>query len=95
MDELVLASTSFPEQCHHTLHVLGHERDPPVPFEMIARLFSVDRNPGVSLIMGDHHVIRSNVTPRTARCLLKPVTRDKLLGLAEEDEDEQELNVQE
>jgi hypothetical protein len=35
--------------------------------------------------MDDDHVIRSSVTRQTARCLLEPVIREELLGLAEEE----------
>jgi hypothetical protein len=85
MEELFLSSTSFREQCYR---VLRHERDPLVPFEMIARLFS-----GVSLTMDDDRVIRSNVMPHTVRHLLEPVIPEEMLGLAREDEEEP--NVQE
>jgi hypothetical protein len=53
------------------------------------------RNAGVSLIMDEDRVIRDNVTAQTARFLLENVIREELLGLAEEEENDEELNVHE
>jgi hypothetical protein len=42
-DERFLSSTSFREQCAHACRILRIEHDPPVPFQIIATLFNVDR----------------------------------------------------
>jgi BarA-like signal transduction histidine kinase len=48
----------------------------------------------VSLILDDDRVIRSNITPHIAHCLLKPVIREELLDLTAEEERQEEANVQ-
>jgi hypothetical protein len=44
--------------------------------------------------MDDDYVIRRNATHHIVRCLLEPAMQKELLGLAEEEEEE-ELSVQE
>jgi hypothetical protein len=55
-----------------------------VPYDVVAGF----RNAGVSLIMEDDSIIRSNVASHAARCLLESVIWEDLLGLAEQEEKE-------
>jgi hypothetical protein len=63
----------------------------PVLYNVVAGF----RNAGVGLIMDDDGVIRSNVTPHIVPCLVEPVIREELLGLAEKEKEDEALNVQE
>jgi hypothetical protein len=95
MDELFLSSTFLRKQCYHACCVMSAIPRSRSRQSQDYTVVAGFRDAGVSLIMDNDRAMRSNVTPHTGRCLLEPVSREEPLGLAEEEEDGEELNIQE